>query len=218
MCSGFWPELKIWNRCRGAVDRMAVSPYCQHASERGYCSRHSTSFDPICFHKMLQKFLIFLLFAPHLLAGVVVRYNILISLKSILLNSPHRDRIVIVIQLNTRNYYDIGHIGHLDSNSLMYRNMGTILQRRAKTMDFLKADTDEENARRGVRSLWDAAAWKRAKAQICGANLRGACDESQCHTCHIRILHRVPAPFLTSTAMGQRHRPSPNLALTSLLV
>lgn len=58
-------------------------------------------------------------------------------------------------------------------------------------MELMKADTYEEKELRGVRSLWDVAAWKRAKAQICGADLRGERSKGQCHEFHSKFLSTV---------------------------
>jgi len=69
--------------------------------------------------------------------------------------------------------------------------METTPPRRAKMMELLKAGTYEEKELRGVRSLCDVAAWKRAKAQICGTDLKGECGKGQCHELHSKILSTV---------------------------
>lgn len=180
-------------------------------SERKYCSRHSIRFNPLCSHRMLRKFIIFLLFAPHLLAGVVVR---------IFTNLPHtrfslKSNIggCFYVKFKIRAQTCISHFGHLDSN-LVLQKIG----------DNSTEESEEDGEVFGTRHGREKRAMRRSFIVRCcglktcqGANLRSRTEryKIQCHA-HSISNHNFQHRFWLQWRWAVHTIPRPNLRRAAL--
>lgn len=126
---------------------------------------------------MLRKFIIFLLFAPHLLAGVVVR--IFTNLPQTLFSLKSNIGECFYVKFETRAQTCISHFGHLDSNSVLQ-----------KIGDNSTEESEEDEEVFGTRHGREKRAMRRSFIVRCcglktcqGANLRSRTEryKIQCH-------------------------------------